>query len=163
MMFSLLEQFRMINHAVCSTLKLTFRAGYDRYSSLRNEGSQAVKTAVIILFHGSRAEGAGEIAGKIADKVGKQGNFEVVTIAFLQHAKPDLMQAVHTCIHQGAGKIIIVPFFLQMGTHVTSDIPVLMDLVKKRYPGLSIVATGAVGTHPMMADIVAKMAQDIQG
>jgi sirohydrochlorin ferrochelatase len=153
----------MISHAVCSTLKLTFQAGYDRYISLRNEGSQeAVKTAVIILFHGSRAEGAGEIAGRIADEVGRRGDFEVVTIAFLQHAKPDLMEAVHTCIHQGAGKIIVVPFFLQMGTHVTSDIPVLMDLVKKRYPDLSIVATGAVGTHPMMADIVAKMVRDIQ-
>ncbi len=121
-----------------------------------------MKTAVIILFHGSRAEGAGEIAGRIAAEVGKLGKFGVVTTAFLQHAKPDLIEAVHTCIHQGAGKIIVVPFFLQLGMHVTSDIPVLMDRIKKQHPDLSIVATGAVGTHPLMADIVVKMAREIQ-
>jgi len=121
-----------------------------------------VKTAVIILFHGSRAEEAGEIAARIAAEVGKLGKFGVVTTAFLQHAKPNLIEAVHTCIRQGAGKIIVVPFFLQLGMHVTSDIPVLMDRVKKQYPDLSIVATGAVGTHPLMADIVVKMAREIQ-
>ncbi len=121
-----------------------------------------MKTAVIILFHGSRAEGAGEIAGRIAAEVGKLGKFRVVTTAFLQHAKPDLIEAVRTCIRQGAGKIIVVPFFLQLGMHVTSDIPVLMERIKKEYPDLSIVATGAVGTHPLMADIVVKMAREIQ-
>ncbi len=122
-----------------------------------------MKTAVIILFHGSRAEEAGEIAGRIASEVGRLGKFGVVTTAFLQHAKPDLIEAVQTCIREGAGKIIVVPFFLQMGMHVTSDIPVLMDRVKKQYPGLPIVATGAVGSHPLMADIVVKMAREIQG
>ena len=70
-----------------------------------------MRTAVIILFHGSRAEGADETAQRIAADVGRRGNFGVVTAAFLQHVKPDLMEAVHACVRQGAGKIVVVPFF----------------------------------------------------
>jgi len=121
-----------------------------------------VRTAVIILFHGSRADGADETAQRIATEVGRRGKFGVVTTAFLQHMKPDLMEAVHACVRQGAGKIIVVPFFLQMGMHVTADIPVLMDRVKKRYPDLPVVTTSAVGSHPMMAEIVVELARKLE-
>jgi sirohydrochlorin ferrochelatase len=121
-----------------------------------------VRTAVIILFHGSRAEGADETAQRIAADVGRRGNFGVVTAAFLQHVKPDLMEAVHACVRQGAGKIVVVPFFLQMGMHVTADIPVLMERVKKQYPDLPIVTTSAVGSHPLMAEIVVELARELE-
>jgi sirohydrochlorin ferrochelatase len=121
-----------------------------------------VRTAVIILFHGSRAEGAGETPERIATEVERRGKFGVVTTAFLQHGKPDLMEAVRACVRQDAGKIIIVPFFLQLGMHVTADIPVLMDKVKMQYPDLTIVSTNAVGSHPLMAEIVVELAREIE-
>jgi sirohydrochlorin ferrochelatase len=121
-----------------------------------------VSTAVIILFHGSRAEGADETAQRIAADVGRRGRFGAVATAFLQHVKPDLMEAVHACVRQGADKIVVVPFFLQMGMHVTADIPVLINRVKKRYPDLTIVVTGAVGSHPLMAEIVVDLARELE-
>ncbi len=121
-----------------------------------------MRTAIIILFHGSRAEGAGETPERIATEVGRRGKFGVVTTAFLQHGKPGLMEAVQACVRQGAGKIIIVPFFLQLGMHVTADIPVLMDKVKMQYPDLTIVSTNAVGSHPLMAEIVVELAREIE-
>ena len=121
-----------------------------------------MRTAVIILFHGSRAEGAGDTAQRIVAEVGRRGKFGFVTIAFLQHVKPALMEAVHACVQQHAEKIVVVPFFLQMGIHVTADIPALMDRVKKRYPELPIVATDAVGSHPLMAEIVVELARELE-
>jgi len=137
--------------------------GYDRYSRLGCQGGYGgatVKTAVIILFHGSRAVGAGEIARKIAAKVGTQGRFVFVTAAFLQHLTPNLVEAVEVCVQQGAGKIVVVPFFLQLGMHVNADIPLLLDQAKKRYPDLRIVTTEAVGSHPQMAEIVVNLVRE---
>jgi len=121
-----------------------------------------LRTAVIILFHGSRAEGADKAAQRIAADVEMRGKFGFVTTAFLQQVKPDLMEAVHACVRQGAKKIVVVPFFLQMGMHVVADIPALMDRVKKRYPDFPIITTSAVGSHPLMVEIVVDLARDIE-
>jgi len=142
------------------TIKLTFYMGYDRYSGfsgLSEYRRAAVKTAVIILFHGSRADGSGEAARTIASEVRKQGICDIVTAAFLQRAEPDLMDAVRDCILQHADRIVVVPFFLQMGMHVTEDIPSLLNEAKERYPGLQIGITAAVGSHPLIANIVADL------
>jgi sirohydrochlorin ferrochelatase len=117
----------------------------------------AVKTAVIILFHGSRADGSGEAAQTIATGVRKHGICDIVITAFLQRAEPDLMAAVRDCVIQHADRIVVVPFFLQMGMHVTEDIPSLLNEVKERYPGLQIGVTDAVGSHPLMSNIVADL------
>lgn len=135
-------------------------AGYDRYSRLSSQGrdgGETVKTAVIILFHGSRAEGAAKLARRIASEVDALGRFGFVTTAFLQHQTPGLVEAVRDCVQQGAGKVVVVPFFLQLGVHVAADIPLQLDQAKKRYSDLQIFATDAVGTHPQMAEIVADL------
>ena len=117
-----------------------------------------MKTAVIILFHGSRAERAGDTVRRIIHEVRRKGKYRIVEEAFLQHAKPGLMDAIKHCVQQGVDNIAIVPFFLQMGTHVTADIPLLVAEAKKHYAGLQISTTDAVGSHPLMIDIVLDLA-----
>lgn len=114
----------------------------------------SVKTAVIILFHGSRAEGAGDVVRRITSEVRQRGGYDLVEEAFLRHAKPTLMDAIQRCVELQAEKIVIVPFFLQLGTHVTADIPGMVEEARKRYPQTTIDAADAVGLHPLMADIV---------
>ena len=115
-------------------------------------------TAVIILFHGSRAQGAGETVRGLVSEVRRRGEYEIVEGAFLRHGRPGLMDAIQHCVQRHVGKIVIVPFFLQMGLHVTADIPALVEEVRKRYPGLRISMTDAVGSHPLMIDIVLDLA-----
>ncbi len=117
-----------------------------------------MKTAVIILFHGSRAERAGDVVRRITDEVRRRGKYCAVEEAFLQHAKPGLRDAILRCVERGAGNIVIVPFFLQTGTHVTADIPLLVADAKRRYADLQITTTEAVGSHPLMIDIVIDLA-----
>jgi sirohydrochlorin ferrochelatase len=117
-----------------------------------------VKTAVIILFHGSKVERAGETVRRIIHEVRRKGKYWIVEEAYLQHAKPGLRDAIQRCVQQGIGNIVIVPFFLQMGTHVTADIPLLVAEARKRYADLQITTTEAVGSHPLMVDIVMDLA-----
>ena len=93
----------------------------------------SVKTAVIILFHGSRAEGSGATVHRITAEVRRRGHFGIVATAFLQNVTPDLRESIAFCIQQGAEKIVIVPFFLQLGGHVTADIPLLVDHFLKKF------------------------------
>ncbi len=132
--------------------------GCDRYSNYISFGA-SVATAAIILFHGSKAEGSIEIVQRILAEVRRHSTCEIVQGAFLRHSQPALMDVVQHCVQQNIDKIVVVPFFLQMGTHVTADIPILIEKAKKKYPGLQISATDAVGSHSGMIDIVLNLVE----
>lgn len=113
-----------------------------------------MKTAVIILFHGSRSERAGAAVEDIISSVRARGGYDLVERAFLQHAAPDLPSAIERVAAQGVQRIVVVPYFMQTGTHVTADVPDVVREVRKLRPGIEIVVTPAVGTHELMAEIV---------
>lgn len=113
-----------------------------------------VKTAVIILGHGSRSVGADETIRRIAGEVKRSGDYASVEHAFLQYTKPTPRDALEICIKQKPARIVIVPFFMQSGAHVTRDIPELVEKAKKQHPGIDIVVTEYAGAHPLMAKIV---------
>lgn len=113
-----------------------------------------MKTAVIILGHGSRSGGADEAIKQIAAEVKRVGDFVSVEHAFLQYVQPTLPETLEACIRQGANNIVIVPFFMQAGAHVTRHIPDLVEKAKMRHPGINIAVTDYVGAHPLMTKIV---------
>jgi len=117
-----------------------------------------VRTAVIILGHGSRNTGADEAIRKVVDGVKQTGSFTVVEHAFLQYAPPTPHEIIERCVGQNVDRIVIVPFFLQAGAHVTRDIPVLIEKARKQHPDIEIMATDYVGTHPLMAKVVEELA-----
>jgi len=117
-----------------------------------------VKSAVIILGHGSRSAGADKAIQRIVVEVKKRGH-EIVEQAFLQHTLPALMETIESCARKNAERIVIVPYFMQPGAHVTRDIPALIEQARKKHPGIEILMTDFVGSHPLMAEIVMDLVQ----
>lgn len=113
-----------------------------------------MKTAVIILGHGSRTGDADSSIRRVAADAKSNGGFELAAHAFLQYMRPHPEEVVEHFVRAGAGRIVIVPFFLQPGAHVTRDVPALASLMKSRYPDVEFVVTDIVGSHPLMATIV---------
>jgi len=116
-----------------------------------------VKTAVIILGHGSRSAGSEAALQAVVAEM-KKGGHAIVEHAFLQYVPPAPREALERCIGQRAERIVIVPFFLQAGAHVTRDIPALLSEARKEHPGIEIIVTDYVGAHPLMAKIVEELA-----
>ena len=117
-----------------------------------------MRTAVIILGHGSRNAGADEAIRKVVDGVKRTGSFAVVEHAFLQYVPPTPLEALERCVGKNVDRIVIVPFFLQAGAHVTKDIPELIERSRKEHPKIEIIVTDYVGTHPLMAKAVEELA-----
>jgi len=91
--------------------------------------------------------------------VKKRGGHEIVEQAFLQHTLPALMETIESCARKNAERIVIVPYFMQPGAHVTRDIPALIEQARKKHPGIEIQMTDFVGSHPLMAEIVMDLVQ----
>ncbi len=116
-----------------------------------------MKTAVIILFHGSRAEGSERSVKRIIADVRSRGEFSIVIEAYLKYGLPRVNDAIDNCIRQHAEKIVIVPFFMQPGAHVTRDIPAFIQAMKKKHSEVEITMADFVGAHPRMTEIVIEM------
>jgi len=118
-------------------------------------GKKLDKAGVIILGHGSKLNKANDIVRKISKDIMKSGiGAKVVEVAFLQLCQPDLRKAIEKIAGAGCKKIIIVPFFLFMGNHVTRDIPHLIESESKIYKDVKFVYARNIGQDPRMTSIV---------
>ncbi|MBI2875512.1 MAG: precorrin-8X methylmutase [Candidatus Tectomicrobia bacterium] len=114
----------------------------------------ARKTALLLLGHGSKVKEANRALYEIATGVRERGEFPVVEVAFLQLTEPLLEEGLARCVAQGAGRILLMPYFLYLGAHVGSDIPQTLAEARQRYPGVEIVQTNHLGVHPKLVEVV---------
>ena len=112
---------------------------------------------IIIAGHGSPKQDANNlenIAHLLHDMIHPGCSEECVKVAYLQFVKPDIMEALTSCVGDGATKIIIHPYFLSSGMHVTSDIPEIIKEASGRYPDVEFIYTEPLGIHNKMAEVV---------
>lgn len=111
-----------------------------------------MKTSVILLGHGSQADGGNVALRDVAGLVKDMGGLEVIP-AYLQFREPSLGQAIEAAVAEGADKIVVMPYFLYMGNHVAKDIPEELDMMRAKYPEVEMVMTEHLGAHPKLAEI----------
>ncbi len=112
---------------------------------------------ILIVGHGSPKKTANNIehvAGLLHNMIHPDCGKNCVSVAYLQFANPDILEAITECVRQGAKKIIIHPYFLSNGMHVSSDIPEIIKDAERKYPGVEFVYTEPLGIHDKMAQVV---------
>lgn len=118
------------------------------------------RRAVLLVAHGSRlAESNAEIAALAARLAEQVGPEEAVSHAFLELAEPSIPGAIDALAGRGAGHIVLIPYFLSAGRHVTEDIPAIVAEARDRHPGLEIEVTGHFGARDEVAALLAGMAR----
>ncbi len=112
---------------------------------------------IIIAGHGSSGEGPGSIehtAGLLHSMIHPGCGGGCVKAAYLRFARPDLMEAITSCVREGAERVIVHPFFLSRGTHVTKDIPAIIRKAEAMYPDVEFICTAHLGVHDRIARVV---------
>lgn len=116
-----------------------------------------MKESILLLGHGSPRKDANKLeqVGTMLHSMLHRGCGEnCVKVAYLQFAKPGIMDTIREVVAQGAKKVILHPFFLSSGMHVTKDIPEMIDQARQRYPGVDFIYTEPLGIHEKLAHIV---------
>ncbi len=113
--------------------------------------------SIILIGHGSPKKDANklELMGKMLHSMLHAGcTGDCVKVAYLQFAEPDIMGAIEECARGGAKKIILHPFFLSAGMHVTKDIPGMIKEAEGLYPDVKFIYTEPIGIHEKLVQIV---------
>lgn len=122
-----------------------------------------MRSAVVILAHGSRNEpSVRETLDRLVGRVKSLLIQEVeVGWAVLQFNRPDLGQAVEALVARGIERIVIVPYFLFRGRHITEDVPKLIEGMRKAHPEVEFLLADIVGLDEHMVDRVVKQIEKV--
>lgn len=112
---------------------------------------------IILIGHGSPKEDANNIhlVGRLLHAAIHPGcSNGCVKAAYLQFVQPEITEAIEECVKGGAGRIIIHPYFLSSGMHVTRDIPEIIEEARKIYPDVEFICTEPLGIHEKLVHVV---------
>ncbi|HEY6872023.1 MAG TPA: CbiX/SirB N-terminal domain-containing protein [Geobacteraceae bacterium] len=113
-----------------------------------------MKTAILLMAHGSRISEANDAVREIAALVRQMSGFEIVEVSFREQHSPNIQQGVDACVARGAERILLMPYFLYMGAHVQEDLPEELAEARKRHPDVAMTMGKHLGAHRKLAEIV---------
>jgi sirohydrochlorin ferrochelatase len=113
-----------------------------------------MKTAILLMAHGSRIPEANTAVNEIAAMVKAFGGFDIVEVSFRENHPPNIQEGIDACVKQGAERILLVPYFLYMGAHVLEDLPRELDEARLRHPGVEMAMGRHLGVHKRLAKLV---------
>jgi sirohydrochlorin ferrochelatase len=111
-------------------------------------------TAVLVIAHGSRHEPANDDLRQLAARLGEQGDYAIVEFCFLELAEPDIATGGARCVARGATRVLMVPYFLAAGVHLTRDLAAARDALRGRYPTTEFRLGPALGPHELLDQLV---------
>jgi sirohydrochlorin ferrochelatase len=111
-------------------------------------------TGFVVFGHGSRVESANQAVRDIAAELALAGSLAYVEPAFLELGQPDLAGAVEKLVSQGVRRIVVLPYFLTLGTHLERDLPRLINAIALNYKDLPISSTTPLDGHPALVRIL---------
>lgn len=118
-------------------------------------------TGFVVFAHGSRIESANQAVRDIAAKMAASGDLEVEA-AFLELGQPDLAGAARCLVERGAGRIVVIPYFLTLGTHMQRDLPGLVHEASARNGNIEMQVTSPLDGHPALLQALLDRAKEAQ-
>lgn len=92
--------------------------------------------ALLLVAHGSRRKDSNDEVRRLTHRIRENSGpaFSKVECAFLEISCPQVDSAINDLAIEGVTEILIFPYFLASGTHVTCDIPRLIEEEQANHP-----------------------------
>ncbi len=109
---------------------------------------------LLIISHGSpRAEANQGFVGMVGRVASRLGATHMLP-AFFSIAKPDIPDQVAALRERGVRRIVLMPYFLYSGQHVTVDIPAVLAQCRQQFPGTELQLLPTLENDPSLEDVV---------
>lgn len=113
--------------------------------------------SLLVVAHGSRRpESNDEVRDLVKKMASMDHEFKEIKAAFLELADPLIPDGIRLLITNGAREVIVMPYFLSAGRHVTKDIPADVKIVQDEYPDIKIVIAPYLGVSDKIIEILLK-------
>jgi sirohydrochlorin ferrochelatase len=113
-----------------------------------------VTRAVLLVDHGSRRPAANRQLELLAQALRARLPDRVVEIAHLELEPPSIAEGIEACVAAGATRIVVHPYFLAPGAHLSRDLPRQVSEAAARHPGVEVRVSEPLGLHPKLVDVI---------
>ena len=120
--------------------------------------NSTTQRGVVLFAHGSRDPLWRAPMEAVAKHAATLDATATVACAYLELTEPDLPTVCAQMVNSGVNAITVVPMFLGVGKHAREDLPVLMTELKAAHPHVQFSLQAAVGEHPAVVDLLARIA-----
>jgi sirohydrochlorin ferrochelatase len=108
---------------------------------------------IIVFAHGSRIESANQAVRTVAEALALSCQLPVVP-AFLELGDPALETAATRLADLGVTRLVIIPYFLTLGTHMERDLPRIAERISLNQKCLEIKIAPPLDGHPALLQIL---------
>jgi len=119
-----------------------------------------MKQAIVIVDHGSRRAEANAALEEVALLIRRARPDAIVRVAHMDLVPPTIADAFDACVAEGAGEVIVHPYFVSPGNHSMQDIPRIVREAASRHPGVAARITEPLGVHPNIAEVILERVRD---
>jgi len=116
-----------------------------------------MKEGILLIGHGSpkkEANNLDQVAAMLHPMLHAGCTEGCVKAAYFQYVEPGIQDTINECVQEGAHKVIVHPFFISSGVHVTRDIPGIVEAARKLHPQVEFIYTEPLGIHEKLAQVV---------
>ena len=113
--------------------------------------------ALLLLAHGSRSKQSNLEVFYLVEQLKRKylKQYPIIHPAFLELSTQNLIpESINLCVDDGATSILVIPYFLNSGRHVTEDIPNKINETQKLYPNIDISIAPHIGASELMIEVV---------
>jgi sirohydrochlorin ferrochelatase len=108
--------------------------------------------ALLLIAHGSRSADANADLLHLAEEL--RDEYPVVVASYLELAPPTIDDGARECVARGAGRVVLVPYFLSAGVHVRRDLTEARDRLAAEFPRVEFRLAEPLGRHPLLLEVV---------
>ncbi len=109
---------------------------------------------IILVDHGSKKTAANAMLHDVVEMFKRVSGQRIVEAAHMELAQPTIAQAFAACAAQGAGRVLVHPYFLSPGRHSTTDIPRMTQEAAAAFPGIAYHVTEPLGLDERIAQVI---------
>ncbi len=110
--------------------------------------------AIVLVDHGSQFAESNGLLLEVAEAFRRQSDWKIVEPAHMELAEPSIATAFRQCVQQGAERVVVLPYFLGPGRHVSEDIPRLAAEAACACGHVEHRIAGPLGLHALLLQVV---------
>ncbi len=120
-----------------------------------------MKTGYVVFAHGSRLSSANDAVRSVAAELRRRGSLDLVDVAFLDCAPPDLPTTIGRLAERGARRVVVLPYFLTLGRHTAEDLPRIAAEATRIHKGVKVEIAAPLDGHPSLVRVLLERATEL--
>ncbi|MBK7898985.1 MAG: CbiX/SirB N-terminal domain-containing protein [Azonexus sp.] len=119
--------------------------------------------ALILFAHGARDPEWAVPIRRVQAAVRDLAPHLAVECAFLEFMTPALPECADALAALGVARVVVLPMFIAQGGHLKRDVPLLIEALRQRHPGVQFVLAPAIGENDAVLRAMAATAAALAG